>query len=185
MARASRHAMAVIARLLGPAESASHQSRGPRGKVRRGGAVSPGDRGGRVARMEWRRVVSAVTQSGAGSAVREDVPALRAANAALHAGYTALIRSPPIRPIGLGEAVARVGHSERAVLLRRHFDPIGRSIVGGWRRRVGAGRRGGDRLDLHGGQRLVNAVGDEHSRYRVLLSAQLGEMNLPDILDAG
>src|SRR6267154_1367225 len=39
--------MAVIARLLGPAESASHQSRGPRGKMRRGGAVSP-LRGARV-----------------------------------------------------------------------------------------------------------------------------------------
>jgi hypothetical protein len=68
--------------------------------------------------MKRRRAVRAVTQSGAGSAVREGVPALRAAKAARHAGYKALIRSPPICPIGLGEAVARVGHRERAVLLR-------------------------------------------------------------------
>src|SRR5712671_1028679 len=75
MAQASHHSMAVIARLLGPAESASHQSRCSPGKMRRGGAVSPRDRGRLVARMKWRHAVRAAMQSGGGSAVPEALPA--------------------------------------------------------------------------------------------------------------
>src|SRR6266699_4286283 len=89
-------------------------------------------------------------------------PALKVAtvDATTPAPFTsALIRPcPAAGPVGLGEAVARSGHRESAIRLRGDLDPIRRSIVRRWRRRVGARRGRRDWLDRHGSPGVVDAV---------------------------
>src|SRR6185369_3318395 len=83
--------------------------------------------------------------------------------------------------IGLSESVARVGHGKGTVLLRGDLDPIGFAVMGGRGRRIRSRRGSGDRGDGHAGRLVVGGIGNEHSRHRVLLPAQGGEMNLPEI----
>jgi hypothetical protein len=88
------------------------------------------------------------------------------------------------RRISFGKTISCVGHGESAVRLRRHFDPMGRSIVGRWRGHVGSRRRRRDRRHRHCGGRFVEQIGDEHPRHSVFLSAQLGEVHLPKVFQA-
>src|SRR6267154_5781549 len=69
-----------------------------------------------------------------------------------------------LRSVGLGEAVARVRHRERAILLRGELDPIGFAVVD--RCRLKARRRRCRRLDRLNGQGRpvgIHQIGDEHA----------------------
>src|SRR5437867_5497775 len=86
-------------------------------------------------------------------------------------------------PVGLAETVARVDDSERAVLLRGHFD----QVSGRMRRaaKASAARPRRLRRRQHSGDgRVVLNVRDEGCR-RVLKSHVVCPMQLPDILEAG
>ena len=74
--------------------------------------------------------------------------------------------------VGLAEAVPRVGHRERTILLRGQFDPVCLAVMDRRGRRTGAGRRSSGRSNGHRRLLIINRIGDEHSRHRVLLSAQ-------------
>src|SRR5262245_1595041 len=89
------------------------------------------------------------------------------------------------RLVSFREAVSRIRYGERAILLRRDFDPVGRPVMH-WRRgRARTGWRGGywgnrDRRLL-----IVDGVSDKQPRYRVFLPTEHGEVDLPEILEAG
>src|SRR5262249_40225752 len=89
------------------------------------------------------------------------------------------------RPVRLREAIASVGHAERAVALRRNLEVIRLAIVLGRRGSLlPLRRRRRQWRNRHCLQWLVEAVRDEHPRDGVFLTAKLREVNLPDILDA-
>ena len=74
--------------------------------------------------------------------------------------------------VGLTEAVPRVGHYERTILLRGQFDPICLAVMD-WRgRRTWAGLWSGHRSNGYRRLLIIDRIGDEHSRHGVLLSAQ-------------
>src|SRR3954467_13304200 len=74
--------------------------------------------------------------------------------------------------IRFAEAVTRVGHGERTVLLRGNLDPIGFAVMRGRGWRIRSGGRSGDGGDGHARRRVIGRIRDEHSGYRVLLAAQ-------------
>jgi hypothetical protein len=72
----------------------------------------------------------------------------------------------------LTESVPRVRDCERTILLRRQLDPICLAVMD-WRgRRTWTELRGRHRSNGHRWLLIINRIGDEHSRHRVLLSAQ-------------
>src|SRR5262245_56194983 len=79
----------------------------------------------------------------------------------------------PSRPMFLLKAVSRVPDNERAVRLRRHFDPIRGPVVN--RRRTRTFTLVGRRQRSHPYQLLgdVQHVGNEDSGYCVFLTAEL------------
>src|SRR5436190_18371164 len=82
------------------------------------------------------------------------------------------------RFVGLTETVSCVRYRECSVLLRNYLDPVRRAVMCRRRRRAWPWRRSFYRSDGHGCERLIEGVGDEHSRHRVLLPAELREMHL-------
>jgi hypothetical protein len=83
-----------------------------------------------------------------------------------------LIRGTSRCSIGLGKAIALIGHRESSIGFRRNLDPIRRPVVCRRRREVHARRRRRHGLDRDGGHWLIDAIGDENSRHSVFLSAQ-------------
>src|SRR5438093_4377178 len=85
-------------------------------------------------------------------------------------------------PVGLDEAVPAVGNGEVAIRPGGNLDPMRRTVVLG---RVRGGRAGLHwNHRRHWNSRLVQ-VGDIHARNVVLLAAEKGEVNLPQILETG
>src|SRR5207302_6950575 len=71
--------------------------------------------------------------------------------------------------VSLAEAVARVRYREGAILLRRELNPVGHAIMCRRRWRAWSSLRRRHRSNGHDGLRVIDGVGDEHSRLRVLL----------------
>src|SRR6266850_406716 len=78
-----------------------------------------------------------------------------------------------LRPVGLAEAVACIGHREDSVLLGRDLEVIGFSVVLRRRRSLLTLRRSRQWCHGHRVLLLVDQIGDEHSRDSVFLSAEL------------